>query len=102
MSVHSSKGPAWEALRKTVISNYGGVCVKCGNEANHVDHILPKAIGGEDSLENLQLLCAKCNTTKGARLEGKRVTWFHSYWFSNESNNQVNESHQGWDDIAPS
>jgi len=32
----------------------------------HVDHIVPLAKGGEDSIENMQLICAKANLTKGA------------------------------------
>ena len=30
-----------------------------------VDHIVPRTQGGGDALENLQLLCAACNSTKG-------------------------------------
>lgn len=31
----------------------------------HVDHIVPRADGGSDELDNLQLLCGHCNSTKG-------------------------------------
>ena len=30
-----------------------------------IDHIIPQARGGTDHLDNLQLLCAACNSTKG-------------------------------------
>lgn len=33
----------------------------------HVDHIIPRALGGADVEENLQLLCPRCNTKKGHR-----------------------------------
>ena len=33
----------------------------------HVDHIIPRALGGADVEENLQLLCPRCNTRKGRR-----------------------------------
>jgi len=33
----------------------------------HVDHIIPRAMGGADVEENLQLLCPRCNMRKGSR-----------------------------------
>jgi 5-methylcytosine-specific restriction endonuclease McrA len=33
------------------------------------DHILPKSKGGEDKLENFQVLCENCNVKKGNTLE---------------------------------
>lgn len=47
-------------------------CRQCGREvasgSGHIDHIVPLARGGAHAQENLQLLCAPCNLTKGARL----------------------------------
>ena len=33
----------------------------------HIDHVVPRAKGGGDFQENLQLLCGNCNSIKGAR-----------------------------------
>jgi len=45
-------------------------CSECGgsNELT-VDHIIPVSKGGDDSPDNLQWLCQRCNSKKGARLE---------------------------------
>ena len=32
-----------------------------------VDHVVPRARGGTDHLDNLQLLCSHCNRLKGDR-----------------------------------
>ena len=34
-----------------------------------VDHIIPRTGGGQDNIENLQLLCAHCNRVKGGRTQ---------------------------------
>lgn len=57
----------WRKLRKVVIVRDAGTCQNCGMPGTHVDHIVPRALGGDDSLNNLQLLCANCNLRKGAR-----------------------------------
>jgi ATP adenylyltransferase len=45
-------------------------CELCGIPASEraleVDHIVPRKHGGRDDLENLQALCWKCNSGKGA------------------------------------
>lgn len=55
--------------RHTLFGQQEGRCKGCGSAFDfrhfHVDHILPKARGGDDHLENLQLLCGHCNLLKG-------------------------------------
>lgn len=52
----------WEEMRL-----FFGECVKCGNNDDLVkDHIIPIYQGGSDGLDNLQPLCRKCNSSKGA------------------------------------
>ena len=40
-----------------------------GGSVITVDHIVPLARGGSNSIENLQPLCSSCNSAKGAKLE---------------------------------
>ena len=46
-----------------------GICNGCGNwlpwEAFSFDHRIPQEHGGSDELDNLQLLCTHCNSTRG-------------------------------------
>lgn len=57
----------WRKLREIVIRRDAGTCQQCGMPGTHVDHVVPRKLGGDDSLNNLQLLCATCNLSKGAR-----------------------------------
>ena len=64
----------WKRVRNVIWYRDGGVCMKCGvkllKKDFHVDHIIPLALGGSEwDLSNLELSCAKCNLSKGARLE---------------------------------
>jgi hypothetical protein len=56
-------------LRKQVFERDGRKCVHCGDEHNlTADHIVPVVLGGETSLRNLQTLCRRCNSKKGAKV----------------------------------
>lgn len=51
-----------------VLEFYESKCVKC-REASAmltIDHVMPSSLGGEDSIKNLQPLCRRCNSSKGA------------------------------------
>ncbi len=57
--------------RRYLYGEQGGYCTACGThfEPRHfqVDHIIPRAHGGNDHISNLQLLCASCNAHKGTK-----------------------------------
>ena len=64
----------WEKLRYEAFRKYGNKCCLCGRTPKdgvilHVDHIKPKSKYPKlkDDIENLQILCNKCNTAKSNR-----------------------------------
>jgi 5-methylcytosine-specific restriction protein A len=66
-------GSQWRAVAKAVIARhravYGNWCMGYKVEPHAssdltVDHIVPKAAGGTDSLSNLRVLCRGCNSRK--------------------------------------
>jgi ATP adenylyltransferase len=63
--------PVPDSLRFQVLRNSGGRCALCGATKREsvldVDHIIPRSRGGRTAPENLQVLCAKCNRSKGNR-----------------------------------
>jgi len=57
----------WLEKRDKVLERDGFTCAYCGDEANSVDHIIPRSQGGTDDLDNLVAACMQCNCSKGAR-----------------------------------
>jgi len=70
--------------RNQIIKRDGSDCYLCGDPVDftaphiqgqpgwetypHVEHVIPLALGGDDTLENVKLAHAKCNIDKGLRL----------------------------------
>lgn len=66
---HDKSKGNWRKLREVVFNRDGAICIQCGEDDKsllHVDHIIPKRIvGDEGGIDNLQILCRKCNLSKG-------------------------------------
>lgn len=63
------RDPIPEEVRREVFRRDGGRCAACGtDELLQFDHVIPVALGGASTPENLQILCAPCNREKGAGL----------------------------------
>ena len=57
--------PDWDERRDQVAELFGAQCDKCGKIWNlHLHHIKPLSKGGNNKIENLQLLCEKCHSKK--------------------------------------
>jgi 5-methylcytosine-specific restriction endonuclease McrA len=61
-------GEEWLAL----VLESGGACLRCGELDPTVDHVIPLSLGGPNTIENVQVLCAVCNSDKGDRIEDYR------------------------------
>jgi hypothetical protein len=62
------KKPVPVELRWAVFRRDGYRCVGCGYDADlTADHIHPEVKGGRTGIDNLQTLCRRCNSKKGAR-----------------------------------
>lgn len=65
----SRRGAIPDDLKQLVWTRDGGQCRHCGSQAElQFDHVIPVALGGATSAENLQILCGTCNRRKGAGL----------------------------------
>jgi len=49
-----------------------GLCQHCGTSTGPMqyDHVIPYSMGGDNSVENIQLLCRRCNGAKSNRYVG--------------------------------
>ena len=63
--------PSYKTHRHTLYGKQEGICAGCQVmfpfRNMTVDHMVPQSKGGSDYLDNLQLLCAACNSMKGAQ-----------------------------------
>lgn len=55
--------------KKNILKRDNYECQYCGKKGGQMttDHIIPKAMGGEDTWENLVCACVECNNRKGNR-----------------------------------
>lgn len=67
--------PEWKNVRAQVVSERPRICESCGRRIRSardltVDHIMPRSKFPDLALEksNLQVLCRRCNSAKGARI----------------------------------
>lgn len=54
--------------RRAVFARDGHRCQYCGGPAESIDHVIPRARGGQHVWENVVAACRPCNTRKGSSL----------------------------------
>ncbi len=64
---------------------FGNQCLVCGKSKVSIDHVVPVAKGGRNTIENLQPLCLSCNASKGDQTIDYRdpdrlSDFFHVYY----------------------
>jgi hypothetical protein len=69
-------------IQRAVIARDGDKCRRCGvvTEFLHFDHLIPFDVGGPNTEDNIQLLCPKCNTSKGNSIQCRTC----GHWMSPE------------------
>ena len=59
------QGPLYQQkLRSFIFNRSNGKCVYCGAKATEIDHVIPRAKGGTNSVYNLAASCRTCNQMK--------------------------------------
>lgn len=66
-------------FRARIFEAWGHRCAYCGDPAQSLDHIIPKAKGGATVPNNLAPACLTCNRRKGHR---EVISWWREqpYW----------------------
>ena len=70
--------PRYQTHKPTLFGRQQGKCNGCQYPFHYrnltVDHIVPTSKDGTDHIENLQLLCASCNSTKGTGTQAELIS----------------------------
>ena len=72
MALDKLNSRRYREQRERVFKRDGRVCQICGTDEGemHIDHVIPRKVGGDHSLDNLRVLCKSCNLRKGALNDG--------------------------------
>ena len=63
--VNVPRGRSIPLTTRTVVARDGGTCAYCKDDADTMDHIVPRAQGGGHVWENVVAACRRCNHKKG-------------------------------------
>jgi 5-methylcytosine-specific restriction endonuclease McrA len=87
----------WTKIKQRILRRDGFICQYCGQEANTVDHVIPRRLNGNDSDDNLVASCRRCNLSKGGRFFVSQRTPPTPRSFSNPQNTSISHDQIGSD-----
>ena len=72
MALDKLNSRRYRVHKQRVFDRDGRICRYCGSDEEplHIDHIIPRKVGGTHDLDNLQVLCKACNLRKSSKDEG--------------------------------
>ena len=85
----------WTKIKQRILRRDGFICQYCGQEANTVDHVIPRRLNGNDSDDNLVASCRRCNLSKGGRFFVSKRTPPTPRSFSNPQNTSIAHDQTG-------
>ena len=75
MTDRNYTGRKVQRIRRIIYRRDHGICALCHEYApfgdGHVDHIIPRGLGGRNTMGNLQWTHARCNLRKGMKGGGQ-------------------------------
>ena len=70
---YSAQGNFTRREFKELCESYGGICLRCRKRRRlQRDHVIPLKAGGTNTIDNIQPLCSRCNSVKGATIKDYR------------------------------
>jgi 5-methylcytosine-specific restriction endonuclease McrA len=85
----------WTKIKQRILRRDQFICQYCGQEADTVDHVVPRRLGGLDNDENLVAACRRCNLAKGGRFFVSRRTPPTPLSLSNPQNTSIAHDQTG-------
>lgn len=74
--MYSAAGSFTKKEFELLCASYGNICLSCHQRRKlYPDHIVPIAKGGTNSISNIQPLCGRCNSRKGAKVKDYRKSF---------------------------
>lgn len=80
----------WRVIRQRILARDNYTCQYCGaDNANTVDHVIPRRLGGGDDEGNLLTACSRCNYAKGGAFFERKRTPPTPHVLSNRQNTSI-------------